>query len=71
MNSDESVSLHLFPVNRVHHCSADPTARGGPRLVRLNFFFFFFFLKKKKKKKKKIKKKKFFNPFNGCLKPLI
>ena len=40
INNDELVSFHLFSVNRVHHCSVGPTARGGPRLVRLiNFFF--------------------------------
>ena len=46
MNSNEPVSPKLFPVNLVHHCSAGPTTRGGPRLVRL--INFFFFLKKTK-----------------------
>ena len=48
MNSDELVSLHLFPVNLVHHCNAGPTARGGLPLVWL--INFFYFLNKNKKK---------------------
>ena len=63
MNSDELVSLHLFQVNWVHPYSAGPTARGGPRLVRLIFFFFFF--KTKIKQKINIIKKYYVNPFHG------
>ena len=36
---------------KVHHCSAGPTCRGGPRLVK--FFFFPLFKKKKSKRKRK------------------
>ena len=54
MNSEELVSLHLFQVNWVHQYSAGPTARGGPRLVRL--IFFFFFLNKNQTEKKYNKK---------------
>ena len=53
--------FHLFPVNRVHHCSADPMARGDPRLVRLIFFF----LKKNKNETgKKYNKKIFCEPLS-------
>ena len=52
MNSDELVSLHLFPVNLVHHCNAGPTARGGPQLVQKNIFFFKQKLNQKKNNKK-------------------
>ena len=65
MDSDELVSLHLFLVNLVHHCSAGPTARGDPRLVRLIIIIFFFKNENKNQTKKIMIKKYFVNPFHG------
>ena len=56
----EPVSCKVTALNPGHHCSADPMARGGPRLVRLINFFF-----NKIQTEKIIIKKYFVNPFHG------